>query len=84
MCRGGHRIYSCLSAGRSPTDTERDELMLYHDLDYGLGKERVLQIRKEVEHNRLEARLAKAASLSEEAVLRRLTRGTALVTALFR
>jgi hypothetical protein len=59
--------------------------MLYHELDYGLGKERVLQMRKEVEHNRLEARLAKA-SLSEEAVLRRgrLTRGIALVTALFR
>jgi hypothetical protein len=51
--------------------------MLYHDLDYGLGKERVVQMRKEVEHNRLEARLAKA-SLSEEAVLRwgRLTGGT--------
>jgi hypothetical protein len=60
--------------------------MLYHELDYGLGKERVLQMRKEVEHNRLEASLAKAASLSEEAVLRRgrLTRGIALVTALFR
>ena len=59
--------------------------MLYHELDYGLGKERVLQMRKEVEHNRLEARLAKA-SLSEEAVLRRgmLTRGTTFVTALFR
>jgi hypothetical protein len=41
--------------------------MLYHELDYGLGKERVLQMRKEGEHNRLEARLAKAASLSEEA-----------------
>ena len=59
--------------------------MLYHELDYGLGKERVLQMRKEVEHNRLEARLAKA-SLSEETVLRRgmLTRGTTFVTALFR
>ena len=66
--------------------------MLYHDLDYGLGKERVVQMRKEIEHNRLEARfakearLAKAASLSEETVLRRdmLTRGTTFVTALFR
>src|SRR5918998_6400238 len=77
MCRGGHRIYSCLSAGRCPTDTERDEQMLYHALDYGLGKEWMVQMRKEVEHNRLEARLAKA-SLSEEAVLRRgrLTGGT--------
>ena len=49
--------------------------MLYHELDYRLGKERVVQMRKEVEHNRLEAslakeaRLAKAASLSEEARL---------------
>ena len=85
MCRGGHRIYSCVNVGRCLTDKERDEQMLYHELDYGLGKERVLQMRKEVEHNRLEASLAKA-SLSEEAVLRRgrLTRGIALVTALFR
>ena len=76
--------------------------MLHPDFDYGLGKERVVQMRKEVEHNRLEARLtredrlAKVASLSEqarlakarfdEAVLHRgmLTRGTSLVTALFR
>ena len=50
--------------------------MLYHDLDYGLlGKERLVQMRKEIEHNRLEAslakeaRLAKGASLSEEARL---------------
>ena len=85
MCRGVHRIYSCVNVGRCLTDKERDEQMLYHELDYGLGKERVLQMRKEVEHNRLEASLAKA-SLSEEAVLRRgrLTRGIALVTALFR
>ena len=80
MSRGGHRAYSCLSAGRCPTDTEREERMLYHDLDYGLGKERVVQMRKEIEHNRLEARL------SEETVLRRgmLTRGTTFVMALFR
>jgi hypothetical protein len=60
--------------------------MLYHELDYKLGKERVVQMRKEVEHNRLEASLAKAASLSEEAVLRRgrLTRATTFVTVLFR
>lgn len=85
MCRGVHLDSSCVNVGRCLTDKERDEQMLYHELDYGLGKERVLQMRKEVEHNRLEAHLAKA-SLSEEAVLRRgrLTRGTALVTALFR
>jgi hypothetical protein len=51
-----------------------------------LGKERMVQMREEVEHNRLEASLAKAASLSEEAVLRRdmVTRGITFVTALFR
>ena len=66
MCRGLHGAYSCVSAGRCPTDKERDERMLYHDLDYGLGKEWMVQMRKEVEHNRLEASLAKAASLSED------------------
>jgi hypothetical protein len=86
MCWGVHRTYSCLSVGRCLTDTEREEQMLYHELDYALGKERMVQMRKEVEHNRLEARLAKAASLSEEAVLRRgrFTRGITFVTALFR
>ena len=77
--------------------------MFHPDFDYGLGKERVVQMRTEIEHNRLEARLmaredrlAKAASLSEqarlakarldEAVLHRgmLTRGTTFVAALFR
>ena len=49
--------------------------MFHPDFDYGLGKERVVQMRTEVEHNRLEARLvkearlAKVASLSEEARL---------------
>jgi hypothetical protein len=86
MCRGGHRIYSCLSAGRCPTDKERDERMFHSDFDYALGKERMVQMREEVEHNRLEASLAKAASLSEEAVLRRdmVTRGVTFVSALFR
>jgi len=39
--------------------------MLHPDFDYGLGKERVVQMRKEVEHHRLESSLAKAAHLSE-------------------
>ncbi len=53
---------------------------------YGLGRERVAQIRKEVEHNRLEARLARAARSEEGNVTRqgRVARGAALVTALFR
>ena len=77
--------------------------MFHPDFDYGLGKERVVQMRTEVEHNRLEARLvkearlAKVASLSEEARLAKarlgeqtalhrgmLTRGTTFVAALFR
>jgi hypothetical protein len=50
--------------------------MFHPDFDhYGLGKERMAQMRKEVQHNRLEAglareaRSAKAASLGEEARL---------------
>ena len=60
--------------------------MFHTDFDYALSKERMVQMRKEVKHNRLGDSLAKAASLSEEAVLRRgrLTRGITLVTALFR
>jgi hypothetical protein len=60
--------------------------MFHSEFDYALGKERMVQMRKEVEHNHLEASLAKAASLSEEAVLRRdmVTRGITFVTALFR
>ena len=50
--------------------------MFHPDFDhYGLAKERMAQMRKEVQHNRLEAglareaRSAKAASLGEEARL---------------
>lgn len=43
--------------------------MIYTELDHGLGKERAARMREEVGRNRLEARLAKAASLSEEARL---------------
>ena len=79
---------------------ERGRRMFHPDFDHGLGRERVVQMRTEIEHNRLEARLmaredrlAKAASLSEEARLAKaathrrrgmLTRGTTFVTALFR
>jgi hypothetical protein len=73
--------------------------MFHPDFDYGLGKQRMVQMRKEVEHNRLEASLARAASLSEEARLAKarlgevavplrrrgmLTRGTTFVAALLR
>ena len=63
--------------------------MFHPDFDhYGLAKERMAQMRKEVQHNRLEARLAKA-RLAEEAVplLRKggmLTRGRTFAAALFR
>ena len=60
--------------------------MLHPNLERELGRERVAQMRTEVEHNRLEARLAKearfakASSLSEEARLAkaRLGEGTVL------
>jgi hypothetical protein len=49
--------------------------MFHPEFHYGLGRERLVEIRKEVEQNRLEAsltreaRLATATSLSEEARL---------------
>lgn len=49
--------------------------MLHPDFEREVGKERVVQMRTEIEHNRLEARLAresrlaKADSLSEQARL---------------
>lgn len=78
------RDYSCSSAGTYPTGKQRGGLM-YQDFDRGLTRERTAQMRKEVGHNRLDARLARAAR-SEEDVLRRgrVARGVALVTALFR
>jgi hypothetical protein len=59
---------------------------MYHDIVYGLGRERVVQMRTEVEHNRLEARLARAARSEEGNATRkgRVTRGGALIAALFR
>ena len=51
-----------------------------------LGRERMTQIHREVEHNRLDARLAKAARSEEHGAARRgrVARVVALVTALFR
>ncbi len=59
---------------------------MYHDFDHGLARERTAQMRKEVEHNRLEARLARAARSDGGGVARegRVARGAALLTALFR
>jgi hypothetical protein len=59
---------------------------MYQDFDRGLARERVSQMRKEVEHNRLETRLTRAARSEGDGVARRgrVARGAALVTALFR
>jgi hypothetical protein len=59
--------------------------------DFGLGRERMVEMRREVEHNRLESRLVGArrakGALSEELSPRRrgmVARGAAVVMALFR
>ena len=66
---------------------------MYHDIDYGLGRERAAQMRKEVEHNRLETRLhsarreeAKAGAFYAESGSSRnlIARGATLAMALFR
>jgi hypothetical protein len=83
---------------------ERGRNMFHSGVEHWLSRERMVEMRNEVEHNRLEARLvresrlAKAASLSEEARLAKarlsekadprrrgmVSRGTAFVTAMFR
>ena len=79
------RAYSFFSAGTGPTEKQRSQKM-YHDFDHGLARERMVRMRTEVEHNRLEASLARAARSNEDSFTRRgtLARGAALVTALFR
>ncbi|CAA9463279.1 MAG: hypothetical protein AVDCRST_MAG02-2745 [uncultured Rubrobacteraceae bacterium] len=59
---------------------------MYQDFDRGLARERTAQMRKEVDHYRLAARLAKAARSEEDGAIRRgrIARGVALATALFR
>ena len=59
--------------------------MIYTELDHGLGKERVARMREEVEHNRLDASLARAARSDGDGVARggRVARAAALLTALF-
>ena len=81
---GAFPDYSCPSAGTYPTEKQRGGLM-YQDFDRGLARERTAQMRKEVEHNRLDARLARAARSDGEGVASRgrVARGAALLTALF-
>ena len=59
---------------------------MYQDFDRGLARERTAQMRKEIDHYRLDARLAKVVRSVEDGVARRgrVARGGALVTALFR
>jgi hypothetical protein len=55
---------------------------MYQDFDHGFCRERTAQMRKEVEHNRLVARLARAARSDGDARRGRVARGAALLTAL--
>ena len=68
-------------AGTLPAGKERGGGMLHPNFERELGRERVAQMREEVERNRLEARsarearLARAAALSEEARLAKARSG---------
>jgi hypothetical protein len=81
MRRGAPYRYSCFGAGTFPILKERSEDMLHPNFERELGRERVAQMRKEVEHNRLDARsarehrLSRAAALSEEARLAKARSG---------
>jgi hypothetical protein len=58
---------------------------MYQDFDRGLARERTARMREEVEHNRLDASLARAARSDGDGVARggRVARAAALLTALF-
>ncbi len=58
---------------------------MYRDFDRGLARERTAQMRKEVAHNRLDARSAWAARSDDDGVAGRGrgARGAALLTALY-
>jgi hypothetical protein len=58
---------------------------MYQDFDHGLARERTAQMRKEVEHDRPDARLARAARSEGVGAAHggRVARGAALVTGLF-
>ncbi len=65
MCQGASRAYSFIGSETGPIDkANRDgsEMMLYQDFDSGLSREHRAQMRREVEHNRLDVRLAAARS----------------------
>jgi hypothetical protein len=68
------------------TDEDRSGTMFYGGYDHQVGKERAVEMRREVEQIRLETRLAKGALVYGEDVPRRgiAARGGAVVVALFR
>jgi hypothetical protein len=73
--------YSCLSAGTHPTNTARSQTMLHQEL----GRERMVQIHGEVEHNRLESRLNKSGGLEKDISRRSLAaKSAAVFVSLFR
>ncbi len=59
---------------------------MYQGFDHELARERVSQMREEVERNRLVSRSARDARSTDNSVVRksRVSRGVALVIALFR
>ena len=75
MRHGSSHRYTCYMAGTLPAGKERGGGMLHPNFERELARERVAQMRTEVEHNRLEARsarearLSRATALSEEARL---------------
>ena len=77
----GLHDYSCSSAGTHPTRRARSQTVLHQEL----GRERMGQIRSEVERNRLESRLGKGDG-PEKGVSRRdvVARSAAVFMSLFR
>ena len=97
MRHGSSHRYTCYMAGTLPAGKERGGGMLHPNFERELARERVAQMRTEVEHNRLEARLSRATVLSAEARLAKarfsedaslrgsmIARGTSFVAALLR
>lgn len=89
MRRGVCHFYSFSRSGTAPVskaNKDGSEMMLYQNLDSGLDREHRAQIRREVEQNRLEARLAATRSGLDEAASRKspAARSAAVVMALFR
>ncbi len=75
------RAYSFFSAGTYPTGITRSQTMLHQEL----GRERMVQIHSEVEHNRLESRLGKGGGPEKDVSRRSMAaRSAAVFMSLFR